>query len=377
MSEVAEEEPVEKLQAAEAELRSVEAAIEDVGPTSLRRLVDAHDRFDDLLTRYRERASGSGRETFEAYVEFQGRLGEFVSELPDDLLHREAFEDAADLLDRRRLEERDFDRAREALSPASQVADLIGEREAAERRYREARHAVEARRNELQDRIDDLESLLAFEDADLDAPVEALREPIEAYESAVDDAFRAFRSDASAREVLDLVESTSSYPLVDFPDPPAELRHHLRENPAGEEPIPTLLEWAGYTASKLSHYVEDPPRFRAAVGGNRTYLSRLDAGPLHVGWPPPPAGTLRFRARELVAVVERFAPESTVSRLHAVRRLTGRDDYETLRRSAVARRELTDEDRRRLRDGSVHDEIESLRAECDRLAEALAEHDAR
>ena len=377
MSELAEEDPVGTLEAAAGDLRGVEAEIEDVGPSRVERLVDAHDRFDALLTRYRERASGSGRETFEAYVQFQGELGEFVSGLPDDLLHREAFEDAADLLDRRRLEERDFDRARDALSPATQVADLIGEREAAERRYREARHAVEARRDDRQGRIDDLESLLGFEDADLGAPVEALREPIDAYESAVDEAFREFRFEASARAVLDLVDATASYPLVDFPEPPAGLRRYLRENPAGEEPIPTLAEWAGYTASKLSHYVEDPPRFRAAVGGNRTYLSRLDAGPLHVGWPPPPAGTLRFRARELVAVVERFAPESTVSRLHAVRRLTRRDDYEALRRAAVAREELTDEDRRRLRDGSVHDELESLRAERDRLDEALAEYDAR
>jgi len=376
VSEVEREDPVAALEEAAAAVRSVEAEIEDVGAARVERLVDVHGRFDDLLTRYRERASGSGRETFEAYVEFQGKLGDFVSELPDDLLHREAFEDAADLLDRRRLEERDFDRAREALSPASEVADLIGKRETAKGRYRQARHEVEARREELHGRIDDRASLLAFEDVDFDAPVEALREPIEGYESAVDEAFRDFRAEASARALVDLVDSTAAYPLVDFPEPPVELRRYVREHTAGEEPIPTLVEWAGYTASKLSHYVDDPPRFRAAVGGNRTYLSRLDAGPLHVGWPPPTAGTLQFRTRELVAVVERFAPESTVATLHDVRRLARREDYDALRRSAVAREELTDDDRRRLRDGSVHDELESLRAERDRLDEALDEYDA-
>lgn len=376
MSEVAEEDPAAAVAAAVADLRSVEAEIEDVGEARVERLAGAYDRFDDLLARYRERASGSGRETFEAYVEFQGKLGEFVEELPEDLLHREAFEDAEDVLDRRRLEERDFDRARRALAPAREVAELIEERRRAERRVREARHAVDARLDEIEAEIDARESLLAFEDVELDAPVERLREPIEAYESAVDDAFGEFRSAASARTVLDLVEATEAYPLVEFSRPPADLRRYLRDRPAGEKPIPTLVEWAGYTASKLSHYVEDPPRFRAAVGGNRTYLTRLDAGPLHVGWPPPPAGTLRFRARELVAVVERFAPEATVERLHRVRRLTRRDDYDELRRAAVAREELAEDDRRRLRDGTVHEEIESLRAERDRLAEALAEHPA-
>lgn len=376
MSELAEDGPVSRLEAAAEELRSVEAEIESVGGNRVARLADAHGRFDDLLSRYREPASGSGREVFESYLQFQGELDEFVESLPDDLLHREAFEDAEDLLDRRRLEERDFDRARDALSPATQVADLIDAREAAVRRYREARHAVQARLDELQGRIDDLESLLAFEDVDLDAPVERLREPIDAYESSVAEAFRTFRAEASARRVLDLLEAADAYPLVDFPEPPEDLRRYLRANPAGEEPLTTLREWAGYTASKLGHYVEDPRRFRAAVAGNRAYLSRLDAEPLHVGWPPPPAGELRFRARELVAVVERFAPESTVEHLHAVRELARQEDYDSLRRAARAREALSEDDRRRIRDGTLHEELESLRAERDRLDAALDEHEA-
>lgn len=371
---MASESPVPELEAAASELRSVEAEIEDAGAEQVRRLADAYGRLDDLLSRYREPASGSGRETFQRYVEFEGKLGDLVENLPDDLPHRDAFEAAEEVLDRRRLEERDFDRAREELAPVREVAALLDERAAARRRCRSARHAVEARIRELDESIETREAVLAFEDVDVDAPVETLRGPIEAYESAVDDAFRAFKSESSARAVVDFVEATDAYPLVDFPPVPAELRRYLREHPAGEEPVTTLLSWADYTRSKLSHYVDDPASFRATVAGNRTYLSRLDAEPLHVGWPPPRAETLRFRTRELVAVAERFAPESTVERLHAVRRLTRRGDYERLRRAAVAREELTDEDRRRLRDGSIHDEIESLRSERDRLVEALEEH---
>ena len=376
MSRTTGESPVAELEAAAEALRSVEAEIEEVGAERVQRLAEIHGRFSGLLSRYREPASGSGRQTFETYVEFQGKLEEFVEELPEDLLHRDAFEAAEDRLDRRRLEERDFDLAREDLEPVRRVADLVDEREAARRRCRDARHAVEARLRDLDEAIDDRESILAFDDVDLDAPVGELREPIEAYESAVEDAFRDFRSSASAVAVLDFVEATDAYPLVEFPPVPRELSEYLADHPAGEQPIPKLLEWADYTRSKLSHYVDDPASFRATVAGNRTSLARLDAGPLHVGWPPPPAEYLRFRARELVAVVERFAPEPVVERLHAVRRLTRREDYGRLRRTAVARAELDDEDRRRLQEGSVHEEIDSLREERDRLARALSEQPA-
>lgn len=374
MSEHESGDAVEALAEAERSLEEVEAAIDELGADSVARVADWHDRLDGLIDRYRERASGSGRETFQAYVAFEGELDDLMTELPGDLLHRDAFEEAESLLDRRRLEEGDFDRAREALLPAREVAELLAEREAAEERVRAARHAVEHRRRELEAEIDELESVLTYDDVDFDAPIERLREPIAAYEDAVDAAFEDFLATASARDVLDFLAATAAYPLVDFPEPPDELRRYLRGTPTGEEPVSTLLEWAEFTRSKLDHYVDDSTAFRAHVAGNRTYLARLDAGPLHVGWPPPSAGELRFRARELVAVVERFAPASTVGRLHEVRAVARENDYGRLRRAAVARAELSDEEQRQLRDGSIHDELSALRAERDRLARALEEH---
>jgi hypothetical protein len=371
MSEATTAGVVARLEAAADELETARAAVKDAGEAEVQRLADAYDEFDELLSRYREPASGSGRETFQQYVEFEGKLETVVEELPEDLLHREAFEAAEEVLNRRRLDERDFDRAREELTPAREAVELLDERHEAERRYRDARRAVTDRRRAVDERLDELESVLTFADADLDAPVETLREPISAYESAVHDAFRAFRHDASARRVLDFVAATEAYPLVAFPEPPTELQQYLARHPAGEEPIPTLLDWAEYTRSKLSHYVGDPASFRAQVAGNRTYLARLDAEPLEIGWPPPPAGSLRYRGRELVAVVERFAPESTVERLNDVRDLLRRPDYEDLRQAAVAADRLDETDRRRLRDGSIQDEVESLRGEAERLDDAL------
>jgi hypothetical protein len=136
-----------------------------------------------------------------------------------------------------------------------------------------------------------------------------------------------------------------------------------------------VLEYAGYSRSKLSHYVDDPDEFRRQVARNETYLSRLDATPLTVDWPPPSAAQLRHEAGELVAVVARFADESVVARARSVRDLTFRDDYDRLRRSAVARDELTEAERDRLASGAVADELARLRDERDRLRAALDDED--
>jgi hypothetical protein len=60
-----------------------------------------------------------------------------------------------------------------------------------------------------------------------------------------------------------------------------------------------------------------------------------------------------------------------------VQRLSFRDDYDRLRDAAVARERLTDEDRRKLTDGTVAEELDRLRSRRDRLETALSEHPAR
>lgn len=369
--------PVSDLEAADEALRAVEREIDEYGEERVERLAERYDAFVGLLSRYERSATGSGREAFQSYVEFQGDLAAFVEDLPDDLPTSGAFERAAETLDRRRLAERDFDRARDDLAPVSETAALVEERADARGRYRDARHAVIRRRRELDERIDDLESTLAFADADFEADTDALREPIEAYDRAVREAFADFRASTGARNVLSLVEATEAYPLVSLPAPPRELRSYVADHAVGTEPIPTLLEYADYSFSKLDHYVDDPGEFKARVGANRTYLERLSADPLTIAWPPPDARELRYRVRELVAVVGRFAPDGVVSRLHAVRDLTRRDDYERLRDAAVARAALSEEERAALRNGRIEADLEAAREERSRLSRALDEYPER
>ena len=362
------------LEAAADELASAEAAVESVGEDRLREVAAAHESFLAFIDDNDGVATGSGREAFRAYVDFQEELVTRLERLPEDLLEREAFEAVGDVLDKRRLSAEDMARARATLEPAADRAHLLEERRTARRRYREARAAVEDRLRTVEAAIDERTELLGYADVDLEADLAPLHEPIEAYNEGVADAFAAFRRSAPAREVLDLLATAADYPLVGLEPAPAPLERYLRDHRVGEESVARLVELCDHSPSKLAHYVDDPDRFRAVVAANRTYLDRLDAGSLAVDWPPPPAGHLRYRARELVRVVDRFAPEAVVAQLHALRALARRADYERLRRAAVARERLDDDERRRLRSGAVGAELEDLRVERDRLTAALEAH---
>ena len=363
---------VDELDAVHDAYADANERVVDHGEESLKAVAAARDRATTLLDSYEERATGTG--DFEGFIEFQERFDDLVEDLDDDLPRREAFADANERFDKRRLSTTDFAAAREALAPTADLEAVLTERESARRKYRETRRRVVNHRDELDERLAELEHLRALGDADLDAPTEELREPIAAYDERVERAFRDFRSEASVREVLRFVATTEQYPLVSFRPPPADLREYAARSEAGTESVSRLLDYAGYSPSKLDHYVENPQELKRNVAVHRSYLDGLDATPLKVGWPPPPAAELWWRARELVAVVGRFAPDGTVAALRTVRALAREERYERLRRAAEARAELGTEQRTRLADGDVAREHERVRAERDRLEAALSAH---
>jgi tetratricopeptide (TPR) repeat protein len=369
------ENPIAALESAEGTLRDIEREIEDVGESDVAAVANAYDDMVSLFDRYEDRATGTG--DFQAFVEFQDAVAELVEGLPEDLPRRDTFEEVLDLLDKRRLSEDDFAAARETLAAVASVADLPNERSNALERYRDARQTAAHRKGDVEERIAHLERLLELGDADLDADVDPLREPVEVYNSGIREAFRTFRSEESARDVLDFAVTAEKYPLVDLDPPPSDLLDFVRESPVGEEPIPTLLEYADYSKSKLDHYVDDAAALKRQVATRQTHLERFDADPLTVNWPPPSADDLWWRSRELISLVSRFAPEAVVARLRDVRALTREDDYERLRNAAVARERLGPEERDRLASGDVADELADLREERDALADALEEYPDR
>jgi hypothetical protein len=367
---------VATLRAAHERLESLRDDVEAVGEDTLAAAVDAHRSAHRLLDGYVDDATGTG--DFKSYVEFRGQFATLVEDLPDDLPHREAFEDALDAVDKRRLNQSDFDRAREALARADDLVDLLEDREDARSQCRQARIDAGDRIDTLDERIEHLERLLELGDADLEAPVDGLREPIDAYNEGVSAAFREYLDETPAREVLTFVERTRQFPLVDLPRPSDDLRSYVRESPDGEETIPVLLEYADYSRSKLTHYADDADALKRHVTTERTYLERLDAlargdSPLTIDWPPAERSVLRWRAVELRRVIDRFAPADVVADLRTVRALTDDPErYRRLRDAAVARHRLDEDDRRRLASGAVEEDLAAARAEREALDDALA-----
>ncbi|WP_159902728.1 DUF7118 family protein [Salinirussus salinus] len=368
------EDLVADLAAAEERVEAAEEAVADFGEAELERLAAAHEDFSGLLDRYEEPATGDG--DFQQFIEFQEKIADFVDRLDEDLLLYEVFEECDEYLQQRRLTEGDFAHVREQLDPVADLAARLEERDAAREAYRSARTRIRTRRRELADRVADLERLRDLGEADLDAPTERLRDPVEAYNEQVREAFERFRREEPARDVLDTLADLAAIPLVPYEAPPDDLHAYVRDHEAGEEPVGQLLEYADYSRSKLAHYVADPDALKRAVATRRTYLRGVDPGPLTVDWPPPEAGVLRYRCDELTGAVDRVAPDA-VAALRAVRRLPRETDYERLRRAAVARAELSPAERERVRSGAVEAELERAREQRTRLGEALETYPSR
>lgn len=352
------------------ERHAIEARIEDVGRDRVEAAADGYRTAIRVLDRYEEDATGTG--DFESYVRFESEF-DAATNVNADVPAADAFEAADEAVDKRRLSTSDFDDAREALEPAGEYVDLLERRDEAIDAYRRARHDAREARDDLAEHVEELERIEGYADVDLEAPVEEIAEPIEAYDEAVEGDFEAFLKGESAREVFDLLETAERYPLVDVERPPADLREYVEEYAAGEEPLPTLLEYADYSASKLDHYVEDPGALRTAVAVHRTWIDRLDGEPFTVEWPPKPAEELRYRIRELTPLVSRFADEETVALLREVDDRTRSDRYDSLREAATVRAELDEEELSLLVSGAIHDRLAEARDVLDLLESVIDE----
>ena len=365
---------VADLRAAHEARTTARDEVSEVGRERLVALRDALDGALRLFDRYEDSATGTG--DFQSYLSFQDDLVAFVEDLDDDLPQREVFEAWLDDFKKRRLSTSDFDRARRELDPVRDLVDRLETLEDATADHRQAVAAAKRRRDDLRDRIQHLERVRELGDADLDAPVEDLRDPIEAYNDAIRDDFQAFLRDTSARRVLGLLEHAQPFPLVDVPQPPEALLQYVESNEVGEESVARLLDLVDFSRSKLQHFVDDPGSFKRVVGGNRTYLDTLSAGPFTVEWPPAEAGVLRRRVDERISLVGRFAAEESVARLREIQRLTREDRYDALRDAAIARDALTAADRERLASGSVEDELASAREELEEVRDALGVYES-
>jgi hypothetical protein len=374
-SESATPDLVAELDAADARVQDAESRVEQFGQEKLRDLADAYYEFTELLDRYEDQVVGDAGD-YETNIEFQSQIAEFLSGISEEILLYETFEECDEHLQQRWFKESHFEHVRDQLEPVADMVARLEEYDDAVETYRETRREIDYRIRELDQEISELERLQRLGGADLDAPTERLREPIEAYNEAVTEAFDKFRREASAREIIKFLDEMAAYPLVEFTPPQEELREFIREQPPGTESISTLVDYAGYSRSKLDHYVDDPDRLKHVISGQQTYLEGLDAEPLRIEWPPPQASELTYRCEELTSAVNRFAPD-VVAELRTVAALPREVDYQRLRESVLAREELTDAERDRIESGDLEGELEQARQEREQLEAALEEYPDR
>ncbi|WP_336327397.1 DUF7118 family protein [Halovenus sp. HT40] len=366
---------IAELERCEEELDRRQRRVEEYGEDELADLTEAYDSFYEVLDIYQDQVTGDDGD-IQTIVEFQSEIDRVMTAIPDDVLHADIFEECDEYLQQKWFSDSDFEHVYDQLDPVADLAEWLGDRDEALDAYRKARRDVRARIRECEAEIDDLERLAELAEADLDAPIERLEEPIQEYNDAVKAAFREFKRSASAREVVRFLDEMEAYPLVEFESPPRDVAEYIEDNPTGEEPIATILEYADYSRSKLDHYVDDPNKLKHAIEGHRAYLEALDGDPLTIEWPPLSAEELRYRCRELTAAVNRIDP-AVVEQLREVESLPRETDYERLRNSAVVRQELSAEERERLQSEAIEDELAELRAERDRLEEALENYPER
>ena len=336
------------------ELRRIEGRIADLGRERVEAAADAYRQAHRVIEQYEDDAVGSG--DFAAYVRFEGEFANAV-DVGDDALAADAFAAADEAVDKKRLSERDIEAAREALEPAGEYVDLLADRDDALDDYRAARKAAREARKSLGARLEELREVAAMADADLDADVGSLRDPIETYNEAVRQSFDDFYKSASARDVFAFLDRADATPFVDVDVPPTDLADYVAEYGAGEEPLPTLLEYADYSNSKLEHYVDDPGALRTAVAVHRTYIERLDGEPLTLDWPPAGGDELAYEIDELIPLVSRVAADETVATLRDVRDLARDDEYERRRRAAEVRDALDEPELELVRTGAIHDRV--------------------
>lgn len=390
---------VDDLRAAADRVAAAEAAIDDHGEARVEAAADAYRNATRLLDRYEDSATGTG--DFTAYLQFQTEILELVDALPDDTFAADAFQRVSDRLDKRRLNEADFEFAREQIETAGEAVDMLEEREAALDAYRAARGDAEDRLAELREETNRLRDLQRLADVDLAVSTEPLRERVDAYNTAVRTAFERFRETCPARELFTLLDDAADRPLVGVDRPPRDLVEYIDTKPAGTEPLAELIEYADYSPSKLEHYVDDPGALRTSVAVHQTYLDRLDAEAFCVGWPPAEAATLRTRLDELAPFVRRlesvFADDDSsddagddpvvdsdriddagdgntieVAR-RRLARFTRRDEYDRLREVAVAEHELDDDEYDRVESGAVDDDLAAVTDAISEIEAALEE----
>ncbi|PSQ63555.1 MAG: hypothetical protein BRD21_02270, partial [Halobacteriales archaeon SW_8_66_22] len=170
--------PVAELDQREQRLERAEERVAEFGEEKLQRLAGVYHEFVGVLDRYEDQVTDDGGDV-QTNIEFQSQIAEVSKQLSDDLLLSETFQECDEYLQQKWFSESDFEHVYEQLDPVSDLVGRLEERDAALEAYRETRRDVRYRIRELDEEINELERLSRLGNADLDAPTERLREPVD------------------------------------------------------------------------------------------------------------------------------------------------------------------------------------------------------
>lgn len=345
------------------------ADVDAVGLESLAQVADARSTLLTILSKYEDQAVGT--ESFGTFLQCRAEVDTFVESLPDDLPGREAFEAIQSRFDKRRLHPEDFKWARERLQSLDDLLDRRERLNTARENLKSTTRDLRDRRETLSDLHDRLTTVSNYESVDFEADLEPVRSPIDRYNTAVETAFERYLAEEPAKSVVHFLEVADRYPLVSIEPLPDDVEAYLLETDDGLLPLPDLLEYSTYSPSKLTHYVTDPDRLKRAIATQQTAISRLDATPFRIDWPPPPADDLRWFIRELRPLVDRFAPDDVIAELRTIKDRSESPAYERLRAVAVARADLSDYEATLLATDAVTSQLTAIDDAIERIDAAI------
>lgn len=347
----------------ENRLRDLERRIEELGPGRLDRVEFLLSELKGLVREYEDKDR-----TFKTHRSLRMTLDRLARRIQKSYENEEIGEEV-EHFDKALVHARDWHwkDTRRALEPLEEIAGLRDERNRVEKEIRRQKKARRKKRRELEERARRLRSL---RDTRLDPGAEeyihSIQERLDRVNERIVGVLDALVSNAPTREVIRLLGDVGIRPELGLPRAPDKsgLMGFLGSHPVGNEPIYRVLEYADYSDSRLSHYVDRPREFKDAMSANLAYLEKItDIRRLAPKLQVEPGGMLARRLSALTSLVSRAGSlvekdtSGLVQELREMRREVLSGEYARHFSSYRRIQRLSQEERRLVEAGAVEDEL--------------------
>jgi hypothetical protein len=289
-------------------------------------------------------------DTYRVYRDLAKRLERIARRIgkahDDNLLdYTERFDKALAALKKRRFETaiKELDRI-PVLGLLTEQRTLFDEYK---KSYTELRARCESLKAEIREKTAYYNSLQKIDVISLDR-LASLKEKIATYNDSVGTFLEASFKEAPLTDVLKVSLDASYHPELRFPQPPSyKNAERLLSFVVSEEfaslPLYRFIEYAKYSDSKLSHYVEDSTGFRQILESNIVWLESLvdikRREALKISLDEHDV-SLAVKIPRIVAFLSKLgAATNLLTSLREIQRLVSSGDYERIRAMTLVNRE--------------------------------------